>query len=78
MRIKIKTDKHEFIASLNDSPTARIIYDNLPIESQVNTWGDEIYFGISAHADLEPGSKAEVKVGDLAYWPTMPAFCIFF
>jgi hypothetical protein len=28
--------------------------------------------------DLEPDAREEVEVGDLGYWPTGPAFCIFF
>jgi hypothetical protein len=27
---------------------------------------------------LEKGAKTKVNVGDLAYWPEGPAFCIFF
>ncbi|MBK8501629.1 MAG: hypothetical protein IPL46_05155 [Saprospiraceae bacterium] len=41
-------------------------------------WGDEIYFHAPTQTRLESHAKAEVNVGDLAYWPTMPAFCIFF
>ncbi|MCK4751446.1 MAG: hypothetical protein KAT15_30525, partial [Bacteroidales bacterium] len=65
-------------AELYDTPTGQAIYEALPIHRNVNTWGDEIYFGIDVHADLEAEAKAEVAVGDLAYWPNMPAFCIFF
>ncbi|MBU4258656.1 MAG: hypothetical protein KKH45_04630, partial [Proteobacteria bacterium] len=28
--------------------------------------------------DLENDARAEVEVGDLGYWPSGPAFCIFF
>lgn len=78
MKVKIQFDTYEVEATLFDTATGRAIYKSLPIKSTVNTWGDEIYFGISAHADLEPGAVAETAVGDLAYWPSMPAFCIFF
>ena len=46
--------------------------------ANVNCWGDEIYFEIPVQSNLEEHAKAEVSVGDLAYWPNMPAFCIFF
>jgi hypothetical protein len=42
------------------------------------TWGDEVYFGISAEMGLEPDTRAEMAVGELGYWPTGDAFCIFF
>ena len=78
MKIKIQFESYEVEATLLDTPTGRSIYDSLPTRNTVNTWGDEIYFGISSNPELEPGAVPEVAVGDLAYWPTMPAFCIFF
>jgi hypothetical protein len=64
-------------ARLNDSKTAGVIWDALPIDAKGLTWGDEIYFDIGLKA---PGEKARdvVDVGDLAYWPPGSAFCIFF
>jgi len=64
-------------AQLNDSKTARKIWDALPIEGSVNTWGDEIYFSIPVNAELE-NAKDIVSEGDLGYWPPGSAFCIFF
>jgi uncharacterized protein len=64
-------------AELNDSPTASAIWDALPIEAKVSTWGDEIYFdiGISAPRDA---SQDVVDLGDLGFWPPGRAFCVFF
>jgi len=64
-------------AELNDSNTAQKIWDALPIEGRVNTWGDEIYFSIPVNVGLE-NAKAAVSEGDLGYWPPGNAFCIFF
>jgi hypothetical protein len=64
-------------AELNDSKTARKIWEALPIEGSVNTWGDEIYFSIPVKVGLE-NAKAVVSEGDLGYWPPGNAFCIFF
>jgi len=64
-------------AELNDSQTAKLIWKALPIESTVNTWGEEIYFSIPVKATLE-NPKSVVEMGDLGYWPTGNAFCIFF
>jgi len=64
-------------AELNDSSTARLLWDALPIDGKANRWGDEIYFAIPVDADEEPESRAEVEVGTIAFWPPGNAFCIF-
>ncbi|MGB6680018.1 MAG: cyclophilin-like fold protein, partial [Candidatus Bathyarchaeia archaeon] len=53
------------------------IYDALPFNLPFNIWGDEIYFSIPVHLDLEEGREI-MEVGGLAYWPTGNAFCIFY
>jgi len=65
-------------ADMFDTPTASRILEALPLESSANVWGDEIYFDIPLSLAQEPDARAEVEVGDLAYWPAGPAFCIFF
>jgi hypothetical protein len=77
-KIKIKAGNVEAEAVLNDSPTARKIWEALPIEARANTWGDEIYFAIPVKASLEKDAQELVEVGDLGYWPSGSAFCIFF
>ncbi len=76
--ITISTAGISLPAELNDSPTARRIWEALPIEGQASTWGDEIYFEIPVVAEQEPSARAEVEVGELGYWPMGNAFCIFF
>ncbi len=61
---------------LNDSETAFKIYEALPIKSVANRWGKEIYFEIPVNAELENG-KELVEKGDVGYWPTGRAFCVF-
>jgi uncharacterized protein len=65
-------------AELKDTPTAEMILNSLPLEGNANLWGDEIYFMIPLHLNLEPDAQEEMEIGNLAYWPTGPAFCIFF
>jgi hypothetical protein len=62
---------------LNESRTARLVWEALPIEANGQTWGDEIYFKIPVDSQLED-PKATVSLGDLGYWPTGNAFCIFY
>jgi len=77
-RITITAGGVSMQADLNDSPTARQIWDALPLEGQANTWGNEIYFEIPVKAKQEPDAREEVAVGELGYWPVGHAFCIFF
>jgi hypothetical protein len=77
-KIRIKAGNVEAEGVLNDSPTAKKIYEALPIEARGNTWGDEIYFAIPVKSSLEKDAKELVEVGDLGYWPSGSAFCIFF
>jgi len=64
-------------AQLNDSPTARLLWDALPIDGKANRWGDEIYFSIPVDVDEESDARAAVEVGEIAFWPPGNAFCIF-
>jgi hypothetical protein len=77
-KINIKAGNVIMKAELNDSSTSKLIWENLPIESQANTWGDEIYFEIPVVVDQESEARADVEVGELGYWPMGHAFCIFF
>jgi len=76
-KITITINDVKMSAELNDSNTAQSIWDALPIEGRVNTWGDEVYFSIPVNAELE-NAKDVVSEGDLGYWPPGSAFCIFF
>ncbi len=77
-KINISVDNVSVEAEIFDTPTAGKILEALPLESPANVWGDEIYFDISLSLDPEPDARADVEVGDLAYWPAGPAVCIFF
>jgi len=75
--ITITIEDVRISAELNNSETAKKIWKVLPIEGNVNTWGDEIYFSIPVNVGLE-NAKEVVSEGDLGYWPPGNAFCIFF
>ncbi len=78
MKIKITVAALSVEAELNDSNTAKKIADILPINTSFNTWGEEIYFSIPLVAELDETARDVVELGDLGYWPTGNAFCIFF
>jgi len=78
-RIKIISGNVELTAEILDKNpmTADAIWESLPIKSEVNTWGDEIYFSIPVDIGLE-NPQDTVEIGNVGYWPPGKAFCIFF
>jgi len=77
-KIRILLSDVEVEAELNEAKTAERIWEALPIEGKANLWGEEIYFAIPVKTGLEKGSREVVAPGELGYWPTGHAFCIFF
>jgi len=77
-KIRILASELKVEAELNESKTAQLIWEALPIEAKANLWGEEIYFAIPVKTGLEMGSREVVSAGELGYWPTGHAFCIFF
>ena len=78
MEIKITIGSLTLHAELNDTPTAKKVAQILPFSTGYNTWGDEIYFTVPVESNLDESAQDEVAIGDLGYWPTGQAFCIFF
>jgi hypothetical protein len=76
-RIQITAGSVSAFATIDGSPTARAIFEALPLEAAAQTWGDEIYFAIPVGLQ-EDGARPVVALGDLGYWPPGRAFCIFF
>ena len=77
-KIVIKTESNVFEAELDDSVTGKAIYGALPIRAKGRRWGGEIYFSIGVSCELERDSREVLEEGELGYWPTGTAFCIFF
>ena len=65
------------LAELYNTKAADAIWQALPLTSNVNTWGEELYFSIPVKREVEEGQQV-VNSGDLGYWPPGSAFCIFF
>lgn len=77
-RIQITAGSIIMSGELKDTPTARAIVRALPIRAVARTWGDEIYFPIPVTEALDDTAREVVERGDIGYWPTGKAFCIFF
>lgn len=79
MKVKFIFDEKEIIlAEFYETTCAKRIYEILPIESTVNTWGEEFYFSIPVEFPLDETATLETKVGDIGYWPPGKAIAIFF
>jgi len=77
-KIFIRSGAIEMSAELNDSPAASALFTALPLSAKANTWGDEIYFEVPVNRKLDSTAAEVVQVGELGYWPSGRAFCIFF
>ncbi|MDO9535330.1 MAG: cyclophilin-like fold protein [Bacillota bacterium] len=79
MEIIIKIgEETQLFAGLNETKTARRIFEALPLESKGSTWGEEIYFTTPVEAPIEEDAREVLEAGELGYWPDMQAFCIFY
>ncbi len=75
--IRIQAGSVEVRAELNQSRTAAALLASLPLKAEASTWGDEIYFEVPFHMEIENGKRV-VEMGDVAYWPDGPSLCLFF
>ena len=77
-KCKICIKNYEIIVNLNDTETATKIWESLPISSQINVWGEEIYFYVSVSADLANDAKEVINFGEIVYWSAGKAIAIGF
>ena len=78
--IKITVDGHELTGNLNDSETAQALGERLPLRISMSRWGDEFYGSVGTGLDVSmaPDARAEMEIGEIAYWLPGSALCIFF
>jgi len=77
-RILFEFDGVSLEAETLTTPTAAVILAALPLEAAVQTWGDEVYFGIGVSSPREADARAVVEVGEIAYWLDGEAIAIGF
>ena len=62
----------------DETPTVARLRATTPFTAAVNRWGDEVYFETPVSAPLEDDARAQMDVGEVAYWPDGNALAIFF
>jgi hypothetical protein len=77
-RIRIRTRNDEYLAELDDSDISNAIWLSLPFTAAINMLGCQIYFEMPVDYADPKELVTKLKVGDIAYWPKVGAFCIFF
>ena len=77
-KIRITVGSVQLDAELKSTKTAQEVYAALPVESPVNTWGEEFYFKMAGVKDHRETATNQVKVGDVAFWGAGPVLAIFF
>jgi uncharacterized protein len=71
----------EVSIELDDShspKTVQAILAKLPIEVNINRWGDELYTKKTHVVEKEENAKRQVNLFDFAYWPEGNALCLFY
>ena len=75
-RIVVRINTTELGMTARDTPTAKAILKELPLQAVAQTWGDEIYFRVPVSAALEDDARDIVEKGEIAFWTGGSAIAI--
>jgi len=68
VRIEISWESGRLTAIMNDTPTARLVWEALPHTASASTWGEEVYFELPVRAELEDDARQVVDPGTVCFW----------
>ena len=76
--IRIRTRNGVYLAELDKSDISNAIWLSLPFSTTINMIAGQIYFEMPVdYADAKE-LVTKLEVGDIAYWPSVGALCIFY
>ncbi len=67
-QVLIRAGKVVVRARLFDTPTADLIWQQLPIYSTAETWGHAIHFETPVETGRDRAAKHSLKAGEIGYW----------
>ena len=68
MRIEISWKSGRIEAVLDDTITARLVWEALPHAASASTWGEEVYFELPVRAEIEDDARLVVDPGTVCFW----------
>ena len=68
MKLRLEVGKLQFLLNLQDTPTAKAVFDAAPFEVRASTWGEEVYFATPVSAKLEADAQQVVEPGTVCFW----------
>ena len=78
-KIIIRARNAVFEGELDDSDISNSIWLSCPHKLDINMLGGMIYCDMPLDVVLPKENRTtEMEVGDIAYWPKVGAFCLFF
>ena len=75
-RIVVRINATELGMTARDTPTAKAILKELPLQAVAQTWGEEVYFRVPVSAPLEDEARDVVEKGEIAFWTGGSAIAI--
>tara|TARA_B100000949_G_scaffold219928_1_gene219496 strand:- start:1653 stop:2039 length:387 start_codon:yes stop_codon:yes gene_type:complete len=76
-KVRFTIDQVTLEGDMNSTELAQHVLKSLPINSNIQTWGDELYFSIPSCGETTDISVETVNKGDIAYWPPGNSGCLF-
>ena len=76
--VRIEAGGVRLYAILSDTATAGAFWEVLPLQGTAKLYGSALLVSVPLGVALEPIARAQVKAGDLAFWPDGPAVGLFF
>jgi hypothetical protein len=68
MKLRLEVGKLHLLVNLQNTPTAKAVFEAAPFEGRAATWGEEVYFATPVSARLEPDAQQIVEPGTVCFW----------